>query len=152
MCVCVIRNYMTIHYNKHKTGKIHKLMVNVAEMNALSDPLTVTENWTVAEKNFILNKRCPKTNVCTWCDGGKEKWRQHGSWEEKLRYISLILQFLRCVSAKSFLACWQTDSHFSFFIQCFSSSPHLHPPRHRRLSGPWRQGRLHLPPVRKVSV
>lgn len=33
----VITNYMTIHYNKHKTGKIHhKLAVKVAEMNALS--------------------------------------------------------------------------------------------------------------------
>lgn len=38
---------MTVHYDKCKTGKIHpKLMVEVAEMNALtcSHLFTVTEN------------------------------------------------------------------------------------------------------------
>lgn len=36
---------MTIHYNKHKTGKIHpKLKVKVAEMNALMSLNLFTES------------------------------------------------------------------------------------------------------------
>lgn len=73
--------------------------------------------------------------------------------EKLLQYISPILQFLRCVSAKSLFlpAGRQIPISLSFF---FFSSPHLRrrPRRPRpRPFGPWRRGRLHRPPARKVS-